>query len=146
MAAPEPRDSGPTETTGPVPIATGSPAQPPSQPPAQPILSSASADSDPTRLQELHKQAAKQAQKARVHRFLVEVDQSLAEGDQHVGFKTLKLLRPWQPSRRAQLKNDSGHILSPADELSKLRQYGGHLCSAPPTGPRTRPAPMLEPC
>ena len=74
-------------------------------------------------MQELHRQAAKQAQKDRVRRFLAEVDQSLAEGDQHVAFKNLKLLRPWQPARRAQLKSDSGHILSPsADELAKPRQ------------------------
>ena len=42
-------------------------------------------------------QAVKQAKKDRIARFLEEVDSSLAEGDQHVAFKTLKLLQPWKP-------------------------------------------------
>ena len=85
-----------------------------------------------SQIQELHhQQAAKQAQKDRVRQFLSQVDQALAEGDQHVAFKTSQLLRPWRPARRAQLKSDTGHIVSPADELTKLRQYAeGHFCGS----------------
>ena len=54
--------------------------------------------------QEAHKQAVKQAQKDRVRTFRAQVDQAIADGDQHVAFKTLQLLRPWQPARRAQLR------------------------------------------
>ena len=53
---------------------------------------------------EAHKQAVKQAQKDRVRTFRAKVDQAMADGDQHVAFKTLQLLRPWQPARRAQLR------------------------------------------
>ena len=94
MAASETQDTNSREDTRALPIVSESTAQPPSHIPAQPASAAAvSAVSDQTQLQELHKQAAKQAQTDRVHRFLAELDQSLAEGDQHVAFKTLTLLR-----------------------------------------------------
>ena len=88
------------EDTSVLPIDSVTTAEPPSQLPAQPSASEAASvvpDSRP--VQELHRQAAKQAQKDRVHRFLVEVDQSIAEGDQHVAFKTLKVQRERERDR-----------------------------------------------
>ena len=50
----------------------------------------------------------------------------MEDGDQHVAFKTLKLLRPWQPASRAQLKSSDGCLLSPAEEL-KMQKKGSPL-------------------
>ena len=129
---------------------SGIPAQPPVHLPAQPSSPSAAAPAsldipDRPSAQEQHRKAAKQAQKDRINRFLAEVDQNIADGDQHVAFKTLKLLRPWQPARRAQLKSASGHILSPQDELSTLSQYAADIFTAhPPLLPKQGPLPHLN--
>ncbi|CAE7795483.1 unnamed protein product, partial [Symbiodinium sp. KB8] len=134
-----------------LPLASGTPAQPPSHLPAQPSSmdtesAPASADHQQPSAQEQHRRAAKQAQKDRVSRFLAEVDQSIAEGDQHAAFKTFKLLKPWQPARRAQLKSDSGHILSPQEELSTLSRYAKDIFAAhPPLYPARGMLPHLTP-
>ena len=52
----------------------------------------------------------------------------MEDGDLRAAFKTLKLLRPWQPARRAQLKNPEGYLLSPAEEPEGFEAVcGGHL-------------------
>ena len=93
---------------------------------------------------EAHKQAVKQAQKDRVHTFLAEIDQAMEDGDLRAAFKTLKLLRPWQPARRAQLKNPEGYLLSPAEELKALKQYAEGIFASqhPPLLPKTGPLPQ----
>ena len=69
----------------------------------------------------------------------------IEDGDQHVAFKTLKLLRPWQPARRAQLKRSTGHLPSPADELKTLQQYAESICAAhDPLPPMIGRLPTLE--
>ena len=78
-----------------------------------------------------HKQAVRQSKKDRIARFPEEVDLSLAEGDQHLAFKTLKLLQPWKPARRSQLKSKEGNLLGPKQELEALRQYASKVFSAP---------------
>ena len=129
---------------------SGTPAQPPVLLPAQPCSPSAaeaisSETSDRPSAHEQHRKAAKQAQKDRINRFLAEVDLNIAEGDQHVAFKTLRLLRPWQPARRAQLKSASGHILSPQDELSTLSQYAQDILRhTPPLLPTQGLLPHLN--
>ena len=68
-------------------------------------------------LQEQHWQAVKQARKDKTARFMAEVDQAIAQGDQHVAYQTLKQLRPWKPSLKAQLKDAHGFLLNPESEL-----------------------------
>ena len=63
-------------------------------------------------------------------RFLAEVDQAIAKGDQHVAYQTLKLLKPWKPALKAQLKDSAGFLLSPFSVLKEL-------------GPR-HPLPQLD--
>ena len=137
-------DSLSAEALHALPIASETPAQPSSQLPAQPSATEATAATasvapDSQSAQEQHRQAAKQAQKDRFNRSLAEVDQSISDGDHHVALKTLKLLRPWQPARRAQLKSNSGHILSPTEEPDTLSKYAkdifaAHLPLAPHAG------------
>ena len=98
-------------------VSSGTPAQPPVLLPAQP--------SSPSAAEPISSETSDR-------RFLAEVDLNIAEGDQHIAFKTLKLLRPWQPARRAQLKSAGGHILSPQDELSTLSQYAKDIFAAHP--------------
>ena len=73
--------------------------------------------------QHRHKQLVKQRQKERAQQFLNEVDEAIAEGSSYVAYSTLKHLRPWQPPRRAQLKNKDGTLMSSADELQALREF-----------------------
>ena len=35
---------------------------------------------------------------------------AIAKGDQHVAYQTLKLLRPWKPALKAQLKDSAGFL------------------------------------
>ena len=91
-----------------------------------------------------HAQAVKDSQKARISRFLAEVDESLAEGNQHVAFKTLKLLQPWKPPTRAQLKTKDGHLLGPQQELEVLKTYASRVFGAhAPLLPMSGPLPAL---
>ena len=73
-------------------------------------------------LQDQHKQAVKQARKDKAARFLQEVDQAIARGNQHVAYQTFKMLKPWKPALKAQLKDKHGFLLSPANELKELGQ------------------------
>ena len=50
----------------------------------------------------------------------------MEDRDQHVAFKTLKLLRPGRP----QLKSPEGYLLSPAEEC-RSKHPGQSLCSKP---------------
>ena len=77
--------------------------------------------------QRRHKQIAKQRQKERAQKFLQDVDEAIAEGSSYVAYSTLKQLRPWQPPRRAQLKNKEGKLMNPADELQTSCRLSGTL-------------------
>ena len=95
--------------------------------------------------QAAHEQAVKQSKKDRIARFLEEVDSSIAEGDQHLAFKTLKLLQPWKLARRSQLKSKEGNLLGPKQELEALRQYASKVFSAhAPLLPLQGPLPSLD--
>ena len=73
------------------------------------------------------------------------MDSSLAEGDQHLAFKTLKLLQPWKPARRSQLKSKEGNLLGPKQELEALRQHASKVFSAhAPLLPLQGPLPSLD--
>ena len=97
-------------------------------------------------LQEQHKQAVKQARKDKTARFLHEVDQAIDRGDQHVAYQTLKLLKPWKPALKAQLKDDNGFLLSPATELKELGQYATKVFAAHPRLPdQAGLMPQLDP-
>ena len=79
-------------------------------------------------------------------RFLHEVDQAIARGDQHVAYQTLKLLKPWKPALKAQLKDDNGFLLSPATELKELGQYATKVFAAHPRLPdQAGLMPQLDP-
>ena len=71
-------------------------------------------------LQEQHKQAVKQARKDKTARFLNEIDQAIARGDQHVAYQTLKLLRPWKPALNANQNGlpKHGRLRVPSTEQS----------------------------
>ena len=78
-------------------------------------------------------------------RFLQEVDQAIARGDQHVAYQTLKMLKPWKPALKAQLKDKHGFLLSPANELKELGQYATQVFAARPKLPEhTGSMPQLE--
>ena len=97
-------------------------------------------------LQEQHRQAVKQAREDKTARFLHEVDQAIARGDQHVAYQTLKLLKPWKPALKAQLKDDNGFLLSPATELKELGQYATKVFAAHPRLPdQAGLMPQLDP-
>ena len=97
-------------------------------------------------LQDQHKQAVKQARKDKAARFLQEVDQAIARGDQHVAYQTLKMLKPWKPALKAQLKDKHGFLLTPANELKELGQYATQVFAAHPKLPEhTGSMPQLEP-
>ena len=97
-------------------------------------------------LQEQHRQAVKQARKDKTARFLHEVDQAIDRGDQHVAYQTLKLLKPWKPALKAQLKDENGFLLSPATELKELGQYATKVFAAHPRLPdQAGLMPQLDP-
>ena len=68
-------------------------------------------------------------------RFLAEVDQAIAKGDQHVAYQTLKLLKPWKPALKAQLKDSAGFLLSPFSVLKELGQHATSVFAAHPRLP-----------
>ena len=96
--------------------------------------------------QHRHKQLVKQRQKERAQQFLKEVDEAIAEGSSYVAYSTLKQLRPWQPPRRAQLKNKDGTLMSSADELHALRDFAKDTFGVHEALPeRTQPVPPMAP-
>ena len=96
--------------------------------------------------QHRHKQLVKQRQKERAQRFLREVDEAIAEGSSYVAYSTLKQLRPWQPPRRAQLKNKDGTLMNSADELCALREFAKDTFGVHEALPeRTQRVPPIAP-
>ena len=110
----------------------GEEAQPPQNPAAQPLRHPPPLGDTLLALQAQHKTAVKEARRKRVNTFLAEVDQTLRDGSQHVAYKTLKKLRPWQPARKAQLKDQQGNLLSPLDELQALKAYAEEIFACHP--------------
>ena len=47
-----------------------------------------------------------------------------------MAYQTLKLLKPWKPALKAQLKDKHGFLLSPANELKELGQYATQVFAA----------------
>eukprot|EP00439_Symbiodinium_sp_Y106_P050809 s1109_g6.t1 len=107
-------------------------AQPPQNPAAQPLRHPPPLGDTLLALQAQHKTAVEEARRKRVNTFLAEVDQTLRDGSQHVAYKTLKKLRPWQPARKAQLKDQQGNLLSPLDELQALKAYAEEVFACHP--------------
>ena len=63
-----------------------------------------------------------------------------------MAYQTLKLLKPWKPALKAQLKDKHGFLLSPANELKELGQYATQVFAAHPKLPeQTGRMPQLEP-
>ena len=57
-----------------------------------------------------------------------------------MAYQTLKLLKPWKPALKAQLKDKHGFFLSPANELKELGQYATQVFAAHPSSPSRQDA------
>ena len=63
-----------------------------------------------------------------------------------MAYQTLKMLKPWKPALKAQLKDKHGFLLTPANELKELGQYATQVFAAHPKLPEhTGSMPQLEP-